>query len=83
MFVSKIHVFFQAQRVTDLLRDKLYNQSTLLLESRDRIHELEEEKRSSLAELLQERKEVTHNTELLADVGESLHLAVDILIILL
>lgn len=44
--------FFQAQRVTDPLRDKLYNQSTLLLEYRDRIHELEEEKHRSPAELL-------------------------------
>jgi tRNA U34 5-carboxymethylaminomethyl modifying GTPase MnmE/TrmE len=67
-----VHEFFQAQRVTDLLRDKLYNQSTLLVEARDRIHELEEEKRISLGELLQGRKEVTHNAELLADVGESL-----------
>lgn len=70
-FVSKVHAFFQAQRVTDLLRDKLYNQSTLLVEARDRIRDLEEEKRSSLAELFQGRKEVSHNAELLTDVGES------------
>ena len=63
---------FQAQRVTDLLRDKLYNQSTLLVEARDRIRELEEEKRISLGELLQGKKDLTHNAELLADVGGSL-----------
>lgn len=63
--------FLQAQRVTDLLRDKLYNQSSLLVEARDRIRELEEEKRNSLGELLQGRKEITHNTELFADVGGS------------
>ena len=67
--LSNNHEFFLAQRVTDLLRDKLYNQSTLLVEARDRIRELEEEKRISLGELLQGRKEVTHNAELLADVG--------------
>ena len=65
-------MFFQAQRVTDLLRDKLYNQSTLLVEARDRIRELEEEKRRSSGELLQGRKEVVRNTELLVDVGGSL-----------
>ena len=59
---------FQAQRVTDLLRDKLYNQSTLLVEARDRIRELEEEKRIWLGELVQGKKEVT----LIADVGGSL-----------
>ena len=40
-----------------------------MAEARDRIRELEEEKRISLGELLQGRKEVTHNAELLADVG--------------
>ena len=69
IFLSNVYEIFQAQRVTDLLRDKLYNQSTLLVEARDRIRELEEEKRISLGELLQGRKEVTHNAELLADVG--------------
>ena len=68
-FLSNVHEFFQAQRVTDLLRDKLYNQSTLLVEARDRIRELEEEKRISLGELLQGKKDLTHNAELLADVG--------------
>lgn len=70
--IPKLHVFFQAQRVTDLLRDKLYNQSALLVEARDRIRELEEEKRSLSEELLQRRKEVTHNAELLVNVGRSL-----------
>ena len=65
---------FIAQRVTDLLRDKLYNQSSLLVEARDRIRELEEEKRISLGELFQGKKEMTNNTELLADVGESLRI---------
>ena len=72
IFSPNVHEFFQAQRVTDLLRDKLYNQSTLLVEARDRVHELEEEKRTSLGELLQGKKEMTHNAELLADVGGSL-----------
>ena len=67
--LSNVHEFFQAQRVTDLLHDRLYNQSTLLVEARDHIHELEEEKCISLGELLQGRKEVNHNAELLADVG--------------
>ena len=71
-FSSNVHQFFQAQQVTDLLRDKHLNQSTLLVEARDRIRELEEEKRISLGELLQGRKEVAHNAELLADVGGSL-----------
>ena len=68
-FGSEIH-FFQAQRVTDLLRDKLYNQSSLLVEARDRVRELEEERRSLLGEFLQTRKEETHKSELFADVGE-------------
>lgn len=59
--------------MTDLLRDKLYNQASLLVEARDRIRDLEEEKRGSLGELLQGRNEVTHKIELIADVGESLH----------
>jgi hypothetical protein len=71
VFHSNVHELFQAQRVTDLLRDKLYNQSTLLVEARDRIRELEEEKRISLKELLQGKKEITHNAELLEDVGGS------------
>ena len=72
VFISNVHELFQAQRVTDLLRDKLYNQSTLLVEARDRIRELEEEKRILLGDLLQGKTEVTHNAELLADVGGSL-----------
>ena len=71
-FLTFMNSFFQAQRVTDLLRDKLYNQSTLLVEARDRVRELEEEKRILLGEFLQEKKEVTNNAELLADVGGSL-----------
>ncbi|KAF8798606.1 hypothetical protein BYT27DRAFT_6896565 [Phlegmacium glaucopus] len=61
-----------SQRVTDLLRDKLYNQSSLLIEARDRIRDLEEEKRGSLEELLQGRKEVIRNYELFGDVETKL-----------
>ena len=67
--LSNVHEFFQAQQVTDLLHNKLYNQPTLLVEAHDHIHELEEEKHISLGELLQEKKEVNHNAELLTDVS--------------
>ncbi|KAF8159161.1 hypothetical protein B0H34DRAFT_392258 [Crassisporium funariophilum] len=58
-----------SERVTDLLRDKLHNQSFLLAESRDRVRELEEEKRSSLGDfLLHGREEERMRVGLLADV---------------
>jgi hypothetical protein len=53
----KIHDFeSQAQQVKDFLCDKLYNQSSQLVEAHDHIRNLEEERHNLLGQFLQQKK---------------------------
>ncbi|KAF9477059.1 hypothetical protein BDN70DRAFT_811239, partial [Pholiota conissans] len=54
-----------SQQVTDLLRNKLHHQSSQLADAQSRVKELEEEKRSSMKELLAARLDSRKEYELL------------------
>jgi hypothetical protein len=67
-FPANSYVIVQAQRVNDLLRDKLHNTSAQLAEVTSRLRELEDEKREVWGDTLQQ---VARHAELQESVNAS------------